>query len=68
MFLKLNVYYFGKKNKKVDFSDIELRINGQQTKRRGEECKSESFKFVGIHLDKYLSWNSHIQHVRKISF
>ena len=68
MFLKLNVYYFGeKKTEKVDFSDIELRINGHQTKRRGEECKSESFKFVGIHQDKYLSWNSHI-HVRKISF
>ena len=61
---KTKYILFRKKNQKVDFSDIELRINGQQIERIGEGCKSESFKFVGIHLDEYLSWDPHIQHVR----
>ena len=60
MFQKLNIYYFRNKG---DFSDIELRINGQQIKRIGEGCKSESFKFVGVHLNEYLSWDPQIQHV-----
>ena len=31
--------------------------------RIGTGCKDSSFKFVGHHLDEYLSWDMHIKHV-----
>ena len=32
--------------------------------RVGKNCTSKSFKFVGIHLDEFLTWEYHIEKVR----
>ena len=61
MYQKLNSV---SEKKKVDFSNLELKINGQTIERIGEECTRSSFKFVGIHLNEFLSWEPHIKHVR----
>jgi len=64
MYQKLNTFCFGKKLQQVDFSNLELKINGQTIERIGEGCTQSSFKFVGIHLDEFLSWEPHLKHVR----
>ena len=39
----------------------------QQPIKRANECSPDecSFKLVGIHLDDFLSWKYHVDHVRK---
>ena len=61
---KTKYILFRKKNQQVDFSNLELKINGQTIERIGEGCTQSSFKFVGIHLDEFLSWEPHLKHVR----
>ena len=39
----------------------------QPIKIIGEGCKSESFRFVGIHLDENLFLDHRIQHAYKIN-
>ena len=52
----------------IQLDNLELKINGQTIERIGEGCTQSSFKFVGIHLDEFLSWEPHLKHVRgKIS-
>ena len=51
------------KNMNVDFSNLSLKIGDQNIERIGEDCVTKSFKFVGLHLDEYLSWNHQINHV-----
>ena len=48
---------------KVDFSNLSLSIGDEKIERIGSECKKKSFKFVGIHLDEFLTWDQHINHV-----
>ena len=47
----------------VDFSELKLKIGNELVERIGNDCKIKSFKFVGHHLDEFLSWNFHINHV-----
>ena len=47
----------------VDFSNLELKIGNENIERIGNSCTTKSFKFVGHHLDEYLSWDYHINHV-----
>ena len=61
---KTKYILFRNPTQKVDFANLSLRINGQNIERIGNDCNIKSFKFVGIHLDEYLQWDAHIQHVR----
>ena len=40
----------------VDFSNVSLRIGDEIIERIGNDCKTKSFKFVGIHLDEFITW------------
>ena len=40
----------------VDFSNFNLKIGNENIERIGNNCKTKSFKFVGIHLDEYVTW------------
>jgi len=48
--------------------DFKITIGDKEVERIGNNCKSKSFKFVGVHLDENMSWDHHINHViNKIS-
>ena len=52
----------------INFEKIYLKIEGKNVDRIGKGCNEESFKFVGHHLDEFMSWDHHISHVKnKIS-
>jgi hypothetical protein len=47
---------------------FKLSIGGREVERIGNNCDTKSFKFVGVHLDEFLTWEHHINHViNKIS-
>ena len=48
---------------KVDFSDLQLQIGSENIERIGNDCKTTSFKFVGLLLDEHLTWDSQINSV-----
>ena len=60
---KTKYILFRKKNMKVDFSQINLKIGNEYVERIGSDCSTKSFKFVGLHLDEYLEWDQHINKV-----
>ena len=43
----------------------ELYIGGESIDRIGENCKENSFKFLGHLLDENLTWSHHVNHVHK---
>ena len=49
---------------KVDFSNLKLNIGGEVVERIGSDCKKKFFKFVGHHLDEFLTWEHQINHVQ----
>ena len=52
----------------VDFSNLHLILDGKSIDRIGTGCSDTSFKFVGHHLDEFLSWENHIKHaISKLS-
>ena len=57
---KTKFILFRKKNMTVDFSDLNLKIGNEIVERIGNGCKTKSFKFIGHHLDEFLSWVFHI--------
>ena len=38
-------------------------IEGKEIDRIGQGCKEDSFKFVGINLDEFLTWEQHTKYV-----
>ena len=60
---KTKYILFRSKNMKVDFSDLKLTIGGENIERIGSNCQTKFFKFVGHHLDEFLSWDFQINHV-----
>ena len=40
-----------------------LKIGTKHLKRVGDNCRDKYFKFVGIKLDKHLTWDHQISHV-----
>ena len=65
---KTKYILFRHKNLAVNFSKITLKIENETIDRIGAGCQEESFKFVGIHLDEFLSWEFHSRKIRaKIS-
>ena len=55
------------KSKKMVISNLSsnLKIGKENIERIGEGCREKTFKFVGLHLDENLSWQSHINHICK---
>jgi hypothetical protein len=61
---KTKYILFRNKNQIVDFTNLKLKIESEEIERIGQGCTEESFKFVGVHLDEFLTWNYHVKHVR----
>jgi hypothetical protein len=61
---KTKFILFRNKTQGVDFSNLHLNIDNEEIERIGFGCKEESFKFVGIHLDEYLTFDHHVKYVR----
>ena len=53
---KTEVIIFGRKKKQLDF-DLNLKICGKKLQR------SRYVKYPGIHVDEYLNWSPHINHL-----
>lgn len=48
--------------------DFKIYIGGREVERIGSNCETKSFKFVGVYLDEFLTWEHHINHIiNKIS-
>ena len=60
---KTKFILFRKKNMNVDLSSFSLKIGNEVVERIGTGCKQTYFKFVGLLLDEYLTWDSHINNV-----
>ena len=58
------ILFRGKTQEHLDLSQLDIQIDGQSVERVGKNCTSKSFKFVGIHLDEFLTWEYHIEKVR----
>jgi len=43
--------------------NFNIKIGDQDVERIGNNCKTKSFKFVGVHLDEYMTWEHHVNHV-----
>lgn len=60
---KTKYIVFRKKQMKI-FPDIhKLQIGNENIERIGLGCEDEYFKFVGMKLDEFLTWEHHIKHV-----
>ena len=56
--------YFKKKKEDVNITSLKLLIDNKDIERVGTGCKTESFKFVGVHLDENLNWNHYLKSVK----
>ena len=61
---KTKYMLFRKKQQSVNFESLKLFIDDKEIDRVGTGCKNESFKFVGINLDEYLTWSYHIKAIK----
>ena len=64
MRLKLSIFFFKKKKEDVNITSLKLLIDNKDIERVGTGCKTESFKFVGVHLDENLNWNHYLKSVK----
>ena len=66
--LSLNVSktkYMIFRNSKTEINEgiCKIKIGNEEIERIGENCKTKSFKFVGIFLDEFLTFEHHVKHV-----
>ena len=47
----------------VDFENLTIKLGEEKIERIGSDCKTKYFKFVGLFLDEYLTWEHQVQHV-----
>ena len=60
---KTKYMLFRKKSANIDFSKFQLLIEEKEIDRIGQGCAEELFKFVGIKLDEFLTWEHHTKYV-----
>ena len=60
---KTKFMVFRKPTVQVNLNSFQLKIGEEVLERIGFDCKTKSYKFVGLHIDEYLSWETHISHV-----
>ena len=60
---KTKYILFRKKNMHVNFSPFTMKIGDEVVERIGFDCPTKSFKFVGHHLDEFITLDQHINHV-----
>ena len=60
---KTKYMLFRNKNQKIDFTSLSISIESKIIDRIGEGCKEQSFKFVGIYLDEFLTWEPHLSNI-----
>lgn len=60
---KTKYILFRKQNMTPNLNNLSLIIDNSEIERIGKDCKDNSFKFVGVHIDEFLSWKDHIKHV-----
>ena len=60
---KTKFIIFRKPNVDVNLENFYLKIGNEGVERIGFDCKTKSYKFVGHHIDEFLSWEPHINHV-----
>ena len=46
---------------RVDFSNLNLKIANQKLERYGAGCTKDFYKFVGYHIDEFLTWDKQIK-------
>jgi len=59
---KTKYIFLKSKKEDVSITSLKLQIDNKYIERVGTGCKNESFKFVGVHLDK--NWNHHLKSVK----
>ena len=62
---KTKYIMFRKKSMSISATLPDVRIGGVGINRIGEDCEEKFFKFVGLHLDEYLSWDYHLSKLNK---
>ena len=60
---KTKYILFRKKNMKIFPEVHKLSIGNEDIERIGFGCRDEHFKFVGMKMDEYLTWDFHIKHI-----
>ena len=60
---KTKYLIFRSKNMPIFPDKFKLKIGDEYIERIGENCTEEFFKFVGMRLDEFLSWDHHTKHV-----
>ena len=60
---KTKYILFRSTQERLDLSQLNIQIGGQSVERFGNNCTRKSFKFVGIHLDEFLTWEYQIEKV-----
>ena len=60
---KTKYILFRSKKMNIDFDHISLKIGNEKIDRIGNNCKTKYFKFVGHHLDEFMTWEHQVNHV-----
>ena len=61
---KTKYMLFREKKMKVNFDQLNLKIDDVPIERIGDDCDTKFFKFVGLHLDEHLSWAYQLNHIQ----
>ena len=56
---------FGSRSMKLPNTTPAVTINNQSITRIGNSCQEKSIKFLGVHLDETLTWNTHVDYICK---
>ena len=62
--LKTKYIIFRKPNMHLNLNNNTLFIENTCIDRIGNNCEEKSFKFVGHHLDEFLTWDEHASYVK----
>jgi hypothetical protein len=65
---KTKYMVFRPKKCKIQLNDRVINVNNIPVERIGNDQPSQSFKFLGVHIDEHLQWDHHVNYIcRKIA-